>query len=212
MSPEILSGRFEVLRSLGRGGMGDVMLVRDGRDGRELALKRLHLRNEEAAARFRDEFAILARIEHPNIVRVFDFGSLPQSEGGGAYFTMEFLDGKAMDEAIAPGEIEPVLAATLDIWTGLSALYAAGLVHCDLKPSNVLMLQGSDGIPYAKLLDFGLVGHLGELGPPVTEHQLPGEASATRVRGTVGYVAPEVLDGGPYTEASDSYGLGATLY
>lgn len=212
MTPETIANRYEVLRPLGRGGMGDVLLVRDQRDGREVALKRLHLKDEEAASRFRDEFATLARIEHPNIVRVFDYGVLPNA-GAGAYFTMEYLPGKPIDEAIGPGEITPALAAFQDISAGLRALHVAGLVHCDLKPSNVMIVEGPEGAPCARLLDFGLAGQLGELGTPVgSDPAILGEASATRVRGTLGYVAPEVLEGGPYTESSDLYALGATLY
>lgn len=195
---DLFAQRYEVLRPLGQGGMGEVHLVRDRRDGREVALKRLRLTDDEALARFRDEFAVLARIEHPNIVRVFDYGVLPEAEGGGAYFTMEALDGEAIDDAISPGEIAPLLRAVIEIAAGLDALDAAGLVHCDLKPSNVMLVRRPGGAPQVRLLDFGFVGSL--------------EEQASRIRGTPGFLAPEVMAGGPYTRASDAYALGATLY
>src|SRR5262245_17566146 len=137
MPVEILAQRYEVLRPLGRGGMGDVLLVRDQRDGREVALKKLHLADAEATARFRDEFALLARIEHPNVVRVFDYGVLAD---GSAYFTLEYLEGAPIDEALAPGDVQATLRAVLDIASGLDVLHEAGVLHCDLKPSNILMV------------------------------------------------------------------------
>lgn len=196
--PEIIAQRYEVLRPLGSGGMGDVSLVRDQRDGREVALKRLRLVDPEAATRFRDEFSVLARIEHPNIVRVFDYGALPEAEGGGAYFTMEYLDGLPIDEAIGPGEIAPLLRAVLDIAAGLDALSAVGLAHCDLKPSNVMLVGDGQNPRKTQLLDFGFVGSLAE--------------TVSQIRGTPGFLAPEVMAGGKYTTASDAYALGATLY
>ena len=193
---EWIANRYEVLRPLGSGGMGDVFLVRDERDGAELALKRLRDVAPSALARLRDEFAALARLAHPNIVGVFDYGSLPE---GSAFFTMEYLAGKPLDEAVLPGDVAGVLRAVRDIAAGLEALYSAGLVHCDLKPSNLFVVPEPGTGERTRILDFGLAGHLAESGDG-------------RARGTPGYVAPEVLDGGPPTQASDRYALGATLY
>ncbi len=199
--PTILAGRYHVVRPLGRGGMGEILLVRDGGpDGPERALKRLHLAGDEAIARFRDEFATLARLEHPNIVRVFDYGVLPEADGGEAYFTMEFLAGSPIDETIAPGDVPATLRATLEILAGLDALGAAGIVHGDLKPSNVMLVRAAgDAPPTAKLLDFGFAGKAGA-------------GTEAQVRGTPGYVAPEVLGEALFSRASDAYALGATLY
>src|SRR5262245_10569223 len=212
MPAEILAQRYEVLRPLGRGGMGNVLLVRDLREVREVALKKLHLADDEAAARFREEFAILARIDHPNVVRVFDYGVL--ADGGGAYFTLEYLEGKPIDEAIPPGDVQAALRAVLDVASGLDVLHEAGVLHCDLKPSNILMVasKGPDGATMARLLDFGLAGRnraplaSGSAGGPRES------TDSTRIRGTSGFVSPEVMHGASYSRESDLYALGATLY
>ncbi len=196
---ERIADRYEVVRSLGSGGMGEVFLVRDERDGSLRALKRLTLQTPEAAARMREEFAFLARVDHPNIVQVFDYGLLAK---GGAYFTMEYLNGRAFDEAVRPGDVSGAMRASREILAGLEAIYAAGLVHCDLKPSNVVLVAPTPeggGRPVARVLDFGFAGRLDQSGEG-------------KVRGTPGFVAPEVLAGGPYTRESDAYALGATLY
>ncbi|MGH7725896.1 MAG: sigma 54-interacting transcriptional regulator [Candidatus Eiseniibacteriota bacterium] len=203
-----LVDRYDVLHSLGRGGLGEVLLVRDSHSGELRALKQLSGLEPEAIARLREEFAALARIEHPNIVRVFDYGTLPD---GRPFFTMEYLVGRTFDEAVQPGDVPSALRVTRDVLAGLDALAATGFVHCDLKPSNVFVLHstgeasGEGAGPShplsgsVRLLDFGFAGRLTDL-------------HSGRVRGTPGYVAPEVLDGGPYTRASDTYALGATLY
>src|SRR2546423_13193848 len=149
--PELIAGRYEILRLLGAGGLGEVFLVRDTRDDSRVALKRLRALDAEGLARFREEFAVLARIHHPNMVRVHDYGELP---GESAYFTMELLDGLTLDEAIAPGDVEGALAAARDVSAGLSALYAAGIVHCDLKPSNLMTVRSSDGATRTLIVDF----------------------------------------------------------
>jgi serine/threonine-protein kinase len=128
---ELLAGRYEVIRPLGTGGMADVLLVRDTREDRECALKRLHLTDPEAVARLREEFAALARIDHPNIVRVYDYGTL---EDGAPYFTMEYLKGKPLDEALSPGDVPGVLLALRDILAGLAALHSADSCTATSKP------------------------------------------------------------------------------
>jgi serine/threonine-protein kinase len=155
------------------------------------ALKRLQAADAETVERLRNEFAALARLRHPHL-------------GGGArpgtrrrrrsFLTMEFLDGEPLDRAIAPGDVAAALRAALEILDGLEFLHANGYAHCDLKPGNVLVADGS-----VRIIDLGFVGHLGET---------PG----ARVRGTPGYLAPEVRKGGAYTRESDLYALGATLY
>src|SRR5688572_26167019 len=127
MPHDIMAQRYEVLRPPESGGMGEVFMVRDTRDGSRVALKRLRSVNPESAGRLREEFAALARIEHPNIVRVFDYGMLPE---GQPYFTMEYLDGRHLDQAVRPGDVAGALRAVRDIADGLDALYGAGLVHC----------------------------------------------------------------------------------
>ena len=191
-----LPDRFELVRPLGAGGMSDVSLVRDQAGGELRALKRLRLWGPEAEELIRNEFARLARIRHDNIVQVFDYGVLPD---GSPYFTMEFLEGQSLHEAVRPGDVTGALRAMRGVLAGLEALHAADLVHCDLHGSNIRVLAGPEGGLGVKLLDLGLAGRLSD-------------EAGERVRGRPGYVAPEVLEGAKYSRESDYYALGATLY
>jgi Nif-specific regulatory protein len=184
--------RYEILRTLGLGSLGRVDLVNDRQAGEQRALKRLQAADPETVERLRNEFAALARLRHPRLVQVFDLG---QDATGDPFLTMEFLDGEPLDRAIAPGDVPAALRAALEILDGLEFLHANGYAHCDVKPGNVLL--GRDGS--IRIIDLGFVAHLGEQ---------PG----SRVRGTPGYLAPEVRTGGAYTRESDLYALGATLY
>ncbi len=188
--------RYELVRPLGSGGMSDVFLVKDQQGGELRALKRLRFKGLEAEALIRDEFARLARIRHDHIVQVFDYGTLPD---GSPFFTMEHLEGKPLDEAIAPGDVAGALRAMRDVLAGLSALHAAGLLHCDLHASNLRVVANADGSSTTRILDLGLAGRVND-------------QAGERVRGRAGYVAPEVLAHAPYSRESDYYALGATLY
>lgn len=193
---ERIDDRYDVIRPLGVGTMGRVDLVLDTRENELRALKRLQRPDAETLARLREEFAALARIKHPNLVQVFDLGQL---QGGGIYFTMEFLDGLPLERAVRPGDVPGALRAARDVLDGLDALHAAGYAHCDLKPANMLVMPGADGALETRIVDLGLAGKIGEA---------PGD----RVRGTPGYVAPEIRGGGAYGRDSDLYALGASIY
>src|SRR5262245_43056382 len=188
---ELIADRFEVIRPLGTGGLGDVSLVRDRRDGSVRALKRLRLSDPESLERLRVEFGELATIHHPNIVRVSEYGATD----GDAWISMEAVEGRPADQAIRPGDINGSLRLAVDSIAGIDALHAAGRFHGDIKPSNILV-----GDQRVVLIDFGFMGRESEM-------------SGGRRRGTPGFLAPEVLNGeAPYGRASDAYALGATLY
>jgi Nif-specific regulatory protein len=190
--PDVIANRFEILRPLGSGGLSDVSLVRDRRDGETRALKRLRLEDAESVERFQAEFAELAALAHPNIVVVREYGTL---EDGGRWIAMEAIDGRPADQAVRPGDVTGALRVALDAIAGLDALHAAGRFHGDVKPSNLLV-----DATRTVLIDFGFMGR---------ENEMPGG----RKRGTPGYLAPEVLRGAaPYGRASDAYALGASLY
>jgi Nif-specific regulatory protein len=196
---ERFAGRFALLQHLGRGGMGDVYLARDLSTGSECALKRLHRgATRETAVQMEAEFRLLTRVSHPAVVRVFELGF---SSDGHPFFTMEYVPGLPADRAIRRDDRASFAFAAVQLALGLEALHSAGIVHGDLKPSNLLVLPGSDpaGPPSGvRLLDFGLAR---------MQHE-----AALHHSGTAGYAAPEVARGGPPTIASDLYGLGATLY
>jgi predicted Ser/Thr protein kinase len=193
---------YEVLRELGRGGMGVVFLARQAGLKRLVALKML-LAGRHAApterARFKAEVEAIGRLQHPNLVQVFEVGE----HDGRAFFSMEYLEGGNLEDMIAARPQPPRQAAELVELLAL-AIHAAhqhAVIHRDLKPANVLLT--ADGAP--KISDFGLAKRLDVSGgPTLTEHIL----------GTPSYMAPEQAAGrskhvGPGT---DVYSLGAILY
>src|SRR5262245_11978949 len=193
---------YEILGELGRGGMGVVYQARQLSLGRVVALKMI-LAGAHAGAqqrlRFRGEAEAAARLQHPNIVQVYEVGE----QDGCPYFSLEYVDGRSLHEALAEGLPPPLEAAALVEQLARAADYAhrRGIVHRDLKPANVLLTQ--DGTP--KITDFGRA------------KCLDGEQGRTRtgdILGTPCYMAPEQAGGkskeiGP---AADVYALGAILY
>jgi tetratricopeptide (TPR) repeat protein len=193
---------YEMLGVLGRGGMGVVYKARQVGLNRLVALKMILGGGQaagEALARFRREAEAVARLQHPNVVQVYDVGE----HEGRPYFTLELLEGGGLDRRLAGTPLPPRLAAALvqALAEAVHAAHSRGIVHRDLKPSNVLL--AADGTP--KITDFGLA------------KQLDADAGQTRtgsVLGTPSYMAPEQADGhvaavGPRT---DVYALGAILY
>ncbi|MFP2962790.1 serine/threonine-protein kinase [Myxococcus sp. 1LA] len=193
--------RYEVLELLGRGGMGDVYRARDRTLGRLVALKFLRGADPERAMRFLREARAQARIDHPNVCKVFDAGE----SGGQAYLAMQLVEGERMDLAargLAPQQKARWLKAAAE---AVEAAHALGVIHRDLKPSNILVLTGEGARREPVIMDFGLAYEAGE------GHGL---TSTGAVMGTPAYMSPEQARGaleaiGPHT---DVYGLGATLY
>jgi Nif-specific regulatory protein len=193
-----LSHRYELLRPLGAGGMGEVFLVRDRITGAQCALKHLSARARVPRHDLQREFRALAGLRHPAIVSVYECGVSPD---GHPYFTMEYVPGVSVDQALVPGDWSGLARAGSEIAHGLEVLHAASILHGDLKPSNVLATATGDRrhpLLNLRLVDFGLSATLGEGG-------------ATH-RGSPGYAAPEVVRGAPMEVASDLYALGATLF
>jgi serine/threonine protein kinase len=193
------------LRTIGRGASGVVELVRDG-DGRILALKRLAGRwdHPAAAARFRREARILARLSHPNIVR--SAGGL--ASGGHAWIVMEHVDGASLHELLRTGPLPAAdaLAVIEALSQALTHAHGLGVVHRDLTPSNVLI--SPEGV--AKLADFGVATMVGADRniSLITFRTAPGT-----LVGTPTYLSPEAADGTvPITPRSDVYSLGVLAY
>jgi serine/threonine protein kinase len=194
-------GRYRLDRTLGSGGMAIVYLGHDRELGRPVAVKRLadNLSHDRA---FRDRFLreaqLAAPLSHPNLVRVYDFGHDPD---GRPFIVMEYVEGGSLAETLArDGALSSarVVAVARDSCSGLAYAHAAGLVHRDLKPQNLLLDR--DG--RVKIADFGIARTLDG-----TSLTLTGS-----VLGTVGYLAPEQAGGAQVSAAVDIYGLGVTLY
>jgi transcriptional regulator with GAF, ATPase, and Fis domain/tetratricopeptide (TPR) repeat protein len=196
---ERFADRYLLLRSLGRGGMGEVFLARDLVRGTECALKRLNAgADDDSAEQFRREFERHAAIRHPAIAQVYERGTTPD---GTPYITMEYVPGLPSDHAIAAGDRAGLAFVAARVAAGLEALHAAGILHGDMKPTNVLVVPAATaGRPplSVRIVDFGLAGLLGR---DTKAHE-----------GTPGYAAPEVVTGTPASAVTDLYGLGATLY
>jgi serine/threonine-protein kinase len=194
-------GKYELLRELGRGGMGVVYLARQRDLDRVVALKMIlgpQLASPEQVERFHEEARAAARLSHPHIVQVYDAGV----QHGQHYFAMQYVPGRSLGDLLQARSLTVEQAVTLlaDVARAVAYLHGEGVVHRDLKPSNVLVDAG--GRPY--LTDFGLAKFLG------SDSRL---TSPGAVLGTPSYMPPEQAAGsqevGP---RSDVYSLGAILY
>jgi serine/threonine-protein kinase len=222
-------GDFELLAELGRGGMGVVYKARQKSLDRVVALKMVreaHLATDDDRARFRTEAEAAARLKHPNIVTVYEVGTV----GGQAYFCMEYVDGVTLAQRVAAdGPLPPREAARLvaAIARAVHHAHAEGILHRDLKPSNVLLENDERGMMNDELKtkpaadpDSSFIVHRSSFQPKVTDFglakKLDGTGSLTRtgaVIGTPSYMSPEQAGGRKdLTPAADVYSLGAILY
>ena len=200
MTPELLGSRYRLERRLGRGGMSIVQLARDEVLDRPVAVKLLADAldgDEELRARFLREGRFAAGLSHPNVVAVYDTGE----EDGRPYIVMEYVEGRTLAEEVHERRTVPpdeIAELGRQACAGLAHAHAAGLVHRDVKPHNLLLRN--DGV--LKVADFGIAR--GGIGQTLTQ--------AGTLLGTAAYMAPEVIRGERATAASDLYSLGAVLY
>ena len=191
--------RYTVIERLGNGGMADVYKAWDPRLKRVLAVKVISERDVTTVARFVREAEAQARVEHDNVLRIFETGVI----GAHHYIAMQFVDGPTLlgvrDDTTVDGKVRLML----QIAEGLHAAHRTGLVHRDIKPGNILVERGPDG-PKAYLLDFGLAADV----------ETAGLTQTGVIVGTPRYMAPERVRGGhaALDRRSDIYGLGATFY
>ena len=201
---------FEVIGSLGSGGMGVVYLARDLRLDRRVAIKVLsdgHVTNEASRTRFRREAQALSRLNHPNIATIYDFD---QHEGRDL-LVMEYIEGKSLrDVGLDPLPPAEIVRLGTQLAEALVAAHGAGVVHLDLKPGNLMLTP--DG--RLKVLDFGIARlHSMEPSDSTTETSLsPDTWTVANSAGTPPYMAPEQVASAPVDGRTDIYGAGATLY
>jgi serine/threonine-protein kinase len=201
-------GRYEVERTIGRGGMGVVYLARDPKLGRQVALKLVKpsLHGDERAEHFERrlmrEARAMAKLAHPNVLTIYDVGL---ESSGQVFLASEWVDGGTLEDWMrdGPHSWPSVVRQYREAAQGLLAAHAAGLIHRDFKPSNVMV--GNDG--RVRVFDFGLVKALpGSIGEITTQ------LSGGFVVGTPAYMAPEQMIGKQADERSDQFSFCASLY
>jgi serine/threonine-protein kinase len=204
----VLDGKYRIDRLLGRGGMGEVYEGTHLRLQRPVAVKVMHVElgsDETFVNRFEREARAAARLEHPNAVHVYDFGSL---EDGSAYLVMEYIDGVSLRDVLRKqGRFS--LPAAVDVMrqacSAIAAAHARGIVHRDLKPENMMLRADEAGRPFLKVVDFGLAKLL--------ENQTSQLTKGQELMGTPRYMAPEQFaSGARVDERVDVYALGCVLF
>ena len=195
-------GPYEILSSLGAGGMGQVYRARDTRLDRTVAIKVLPpalAEQPQRRARFEQEAKAIGAMAHPHICTLYDVGELrpPGSDHATLYLVMEHLAGETLASRLERGSLplSQALAVAAEVADALSAAHRQGVVHRDLKPGNVMLTKSG-----AKLLDFGLATLNGHTDPD------------GRIVGTLRYMSPEQLEGKPADARSDIWALGVLLY
>ena len=207
---------YRVLRKIGQGGMGAVYEAVHEKLGSKAAIKLLHKelgKDTQIAARFFREARAASRIDHPGVVKIYEFASLPDDT---AYIIMELLRGEPLSLRLRNSggrlPIPDVIRVSRQIASALAATHAAGIVHRDLKPDNVMLVQDSEvsGGERAKILDFGIAKLLTEYAGPLAEEF---HTSTGQVLGTATYMAPEQCKGsGQVSDRADVYSLGVVMY
>ncbi len=203
----VLSETYRVIRRLAEGAMGAVYEAAHLRVGRRVAIKVLRdefRKNPEALARFRREAETIGRLQNPHIVQVFDVHETPH---GDPYFVMEFLQGESLAERLFRERRFPMakaLALTSQIASALASAHAQGVVHRDLKPDNIFLVDVPDQPPFVKILDFGIASAQDGRGRVTNEHT---------ALGTPEYMAPEqALAGREIDHRADQFALAVVVY
>jgi predicted Ser/Thr protein kinase len=196
-------GKFEILGELGRGAMGQVLRAHDPVLDRLVALKKLSpdlLVPRDALDRFRREARAAARLQHPNIVTIFEVGEVE----GTHYIAMEFVEGMELSEVLSPRDRFPLdrkIHLLVEVCRGLDYAHKMGVIHRDVKPANIRLTR--DGT--VKILDFGIA----KMRTEVTD---PNLTQAGMVLGTPSYLAPELVQGGKADSLTDMWSVGVLLY
>jgi serine/threonine protein kinase len=198
---EAFAGRYDFLRLLGVGGFAEVYMARDTVLERDVAVKILlpqHARDPQTVERFLREAKLYAKLDHPNIIPVYDTGV----QGGHVFITMKYIHGESLKRAPAPGgrlDSARLAAVAAGVARALAYIHRHGIVHRDIKPANILVEPGCQAV---FLADFGIAR--AESSQTLTQTGM--------IVGTPHYLSPEQIKGHKLDPRSDIYALGATLY
>ncbi|MCB9778409.1 MAG: serine/threonine protein kinase [Alphaproteobacteria bacterium] len=203
----LLGGRYRLLDVIGSGGAGRVYRAIQEPMGREVAVKVLHSHldadgEHDFQSRFLREAALAGRLQHPNVVTVHDYG---RTDAGDCYLVMEHLRGRTLRSVLRDGALPLPRALRVfeQLVRGLRAAHRRGMVHRDVKPSNIILLRDEDGLDRVKLFDFGLVK---------AEDEDSSVTVAGTFMGTPQYVSPEQAEGRDADARSDLYSAAVVLY
>jgi serine/threonine-protein kinase len=203
----VLAERYHILKRIGEGGMGRVYLGEHVKMNRQCAIKVMSpalVNDHESAARFAREASSAARIIHPNVAAVFDYGE----SDGLVYLVMEYVDGEPLSRVMAreaPLSLERSVDLARQIADGLGSAHELGIVHRDLKPDNILITRNKNGREVAKVVDFGIA-------KVVRENASDALTRTGLVIGTPEFMSPEQLLGDPIDARSDLYALGCIVH
>ncbi len=230
---QVIGDKYQIIGRLSEGGMGTVYRARHRTLGTQLAIKVVKNDGDsQFGRRFAQEALLASSVQHPNIIYLLDFGSLPD---GRSYLVMEFLQGRTLTDAIRQGPMDVARACViaLQLVRGIAAVHQKGIVHRDLKPDNVFLLEQDGVSDLVKIIDFGIAKRAKAGGPDGTPPPLPEPsylatssgakkadepvdlATLTRVGallGTPGYMAPEQIRGMRVDARTDQYAIGCILY
>ncbi len=198
--PPSLYARFEAFQLLGRGGAGEVYRARDFRLGRDVAIKLLFGADPERGSSLLREARSQARLAHENVCEVYEAGVADHVR----FIVMQLIEGSSLDRAKAQMTLEQRVGVVRQVASALHAAHQLGLVHRDVKPSNIMVERGDDGAWKPYIMDFGLAREVGDSGRTTTG----------AIMGTPSFMAPEQALGKirSLDRRTDVYGLGATLY
>jgi serine/threonine protein kinase len=200
----LVSGRYALEKEIGRGGVGEVLLAHDTQLERWVAVKRIHMDMGESAKRAQfaiDEAKRLARLQHPNIVTVYDI----LEHKGDVLMVMEYLSGYTLEELKDPLSLEDFVQVARQSLNGLGAAHSIGLVHLDIKSTNIMLTWLTTGHLQVKLLDFGLA--------TIIETPMPQTLNPSgSLLGSVYTMAPEQFEQNPVGIYTDFYALGCVYY